>query len=289
MPHSARLPVPLLLKPSCELLPLRRRVVCVAQAEAGPHPGAMSLQERGPELAVDQVPGGQPHFLPERGGPWRPADRLLGRAGVLGQRGQRPDGVGIAAVEVGVQGCRQVRQHDGAGRRWQREQVGVEVRGGGHALRVPVSRWLTSSRSASGDPGQALHPRPVAEPLPEVFQAVVGVAPVRCPGGGRQDGTQAGQRLVQVGEAGVVAGMDPCVRAGQARQERGAAAAVRRRLGAVVGSWSSPRSLSRRPRGRAGPGAGRSGLPCGHGRRRPRRRPRSPRRPPAWTRLSGRT
>ena len=74
--------------------------------------------------------------------------------------------------------------------------------------------------------GKALSSEAVAQPLPEVVQAVVGIAPVRCPGRWRQDGAQAGQRLVQVGEPGVVPGMDPGVRAGQARQERGTIAAL---------------------------------------------------------------
>ena len=127
-------------------------------------------------------------------------------------------------------------EDDGAGRRRQREQVGVKVRCGGHVSRFPVSRWVTISRSAPVTRARAWSHEPVADPLPEVFQAVVGVAPVRRPGGGRQDGAQAGQRLVQVGQPGVVAGVDPRARAGQARQKRGAAAAVRRRPGAVAGA-----------------------------------------------------
>ena len=196
-------------------------------------------------------------------------------SGASGQTGSR-----VAAVEVGVQGARQVREDDGAGRR----RAAGAGRGRSPAAAVmrrgfPVSRWLTIARSALGDPGQGLGPGPSPSLLLQVFQAVVGVAPVCRPGGGRQDGPQAGQRLVQVGEAGMVTRVDACVRAGQAHQERGAAAAVRRLARGCRGCRSSPRSLSRRRRDRAGPAAGRPGPPCGHGRRRPRRRPRSPRRP----------
>jgi hypothetical protein len=74
-------------QPSRELLPPRRRVAGLAQAKAAPHPGAVSLQERRPKLAVDQVPGRQPHLVVERGRPPPPADLLVGGAGVAGQRG----------------------------------------------------------------------------------------------------------------------------------------------------------------------------------------------------------
>ena len=177
-----------------------------------------------------------------------------------------------------------------ARRGWQAlaaRRLGSKSRGSGHALRVPVSRWLTSSRSASVTWAR-VRPKPVAQPLPEVVQAVVGVAPVRCPGVWARRKHQVGQRFVQVGEAGVVAGMDPCVRAGQARQERGAAAAVRRRVGAVVVAGAVRGGCLGVPGGGLVP-SGRSGLPCGHGRRRPRRRPRSPRQRRPGRAYQGRT
>src|ERR1035438_7162822 len=91
------------LEPSREVFPPRRRVVNLAQADPAPHPGAAFLQERGPQIAVDQVPDRQPHLVLERGGPVLPADRLLTGAGVLGQRAQGPHGAGVAAVEMGMQ------------------------------------------------------------------------------------------------------------------------------------------------------------------------------------------
>src|SRR5215471_3907167 len=94
-----------LLKPSRKLLPPQRREIDLAEAGTAPHPRAVSLQERGPELTVDQVPDCQPHLVLECGRPLVPADRRLGGARVPGQRRQWPGRVTIAAVEVGMQGA----------------------------------------------------------------------------------------------------------------------------------------------------------------------------------------
>jgi hypothetical protein len=48
--------------------------------------------------------------------------------------------VGVAAVEVRVQGVREMRKDDGAVRRREGQEVGVEFGRGAHVSRAPVSR-----------------------------------------------------------------------------------------------------------------------------------------------------
>src|SRR5205809_5171173 len=74
---------PALFEPFRQDPPLLGRGVDVGGAEAPPHPGTVTEQERGPELAVDQVPGREPHLVMEAGGPLPPVDIRPFAAGVL--------------------------------------------------------------------------------------------------------------------------------------------------------------------------------------------------------------
>src|SRR5258708_38104997 len=87
-------------EPLRKMLPVRDRAVDLAQADASPHPDAVLAQEGGPELAVDQVPGGQLHLVPESGGPGPPGDRPPADTGGPGERSQRADLVAEAPGPV---------------------------------------------------------------------------------------------------------------------------------------------------------------------------------------------
>src|SRR5258708_23555430 len=89
-------------EPLRKMLPVRDRAVDLAQADASPHPDAVLAQEGGPELAVDQVPGGQLHLVPESGGPVPPVDPPLSDTGAPGERSQRPDPLAPTPQSGGV-------------------------------------------------------------------------------------------------------------------------------------------------------------------------------------------
>jgi hypothetical protein len=98
-----------LLQPRSELDPLRDSQVDLSETDAGAKSSAAVSQVGGAQLAVDQIPGRQPDFLPKLGGTPASIDRPLGDTRVLGQRGEGPGRVGVASVEVSVQGVDVVR------------------------------------------------------------------------------------------------------------------------------------------------------------------------------------
>ena len=120
----------------------------------------------------------------------------------------------------------------GAAGRGRRQHVGIGLGGSGHGARFPFSRRPVQGAVGVGDPGQGGGPglRPCL--VPQVFQPLQVAGPARCPGMAGQGGPQAGDLLVEVGQARVMPGVDVRVRAGQAEQEVRRAAAVAGRPGA---------------------------------------------------------
>lgn len=161
-PQPARMRIPLSSSHLASCLHCITLLRISAHAGAASHPAAVPSQERGPQLAVNQVSGLQPHLLGERGRPLLPVNcsaswRWGCRSAGLAARPGRPSGrsSGHAGSSPGAARRRDLPAwaagagRDRSPRRWSRVEVpGEQV--ADYLAPASVTRavaWLAAVRS----------------------------------------------------------------------------------------------------------------------------------------------